>query len=46
MEWFFGRKPPPEPKNTWADHTQIPKDPVYDSRTVNFWKYRAFDKKN
>ncbi len=46
MEWFFGKKPPPEEKVTWANHADIPKDPVYDYRMVNLNKFKAFDKKN
>jgi hypothetical protein len=35
-----------EPKSNWSIDGRIPKDPVFDSRTVNYYKYRAFDKKN
>ena len=45
IERFFVKKQE-EPKEQWSPElVKIPDDPVFDRRSVDFHKYRAFDKK-
>jgi hypothetical protein len=32
-------------KEKWEISSNIPKEEIYDSRTIDYYKYRAFDKR-